>query len=110
MALSPKQFEEQSESTDYNTGYRSATHSIAVPDWREHPGEPSGIYAHARETSRNQWTVHVTAGPHLERDDRGSYYKPVEDFTHEGPPGSLKPVLRRHARDAWGKIIGARQA
>lgn len=109
MALSPKQFESVDEMKDYNTGYRTVTHDISVPEFGEHGShEPSAIRAQAREHSTNQWTVHVTAGPHLERDERGSYYKGLGDFTHEGPPSSLKPVLRRSARDAWGKIIGAR--
>jgi hypothetical protein len=81
------------DSTNYNTGYRTVFHEIDVP--HPAPGEPHAIRAQATETSKNQWMVKVTHGPHEERDPSGSYYKHVGEFSHEGPLSSMKGKLKR---------------
>ena len=81
------------ESTDYSTGRRTVFHEINVPN--PTPGEPHAIRAQATETGKNQWSVKVHHGPHAERDPSGSYYKHVEQFTHEGPIGTLRNTLKR---------------
>ena len=87
------------ESKDYNTGKRSVYHEIEVPGRQSH--EPHAIRAHARETSTNQWQVRVHHGPHAEKDESGSYYKHVDEFSHTGPLSSLKPKLKRSTSEQF---------
>lgn len=101
----PKPKGDFQQSTDYNTGRRTVYHEIEVPHRQDH--EPHAIRAQATETSPNEWMVKVHHGPHAERDATGSYYKDMGTFSHSGPIGSLRSVLKRSTSEQFKGLRGA---
>ena len=102
----PKPKSEVREYKDYNTGYRSVSHVLDVPDRQPH--EPVSITSHAKETSTNRWVVQTHHGPFEQKDEQGSYYKHISNTQFEGPLSKLKPVLKRSVSEQWKGVSGAR--
>jgi hypothetical protein len=103
MVLSTDQFAvRMAETKDYSTGYRNIWAEADVPDRQSH--EPHSVRSQARETGTNRWSVTVTHGPHEDKDESGSYYKHVGQYSHEGPVGQVRSKLRSDVKGEWRNI------